>query len=351
MWKHLKQLIAPVVASLLVVGVANGAMYQWSKSASSNSTADSTINWSEGMSPSSVNDSARAMMARVAEWRDDISGSLSGSGTSTAYTVTTNQGLPSTPTTGQMIAFVPSATNGAGVTLAVDGGTAYAIRQDTSTAVAAGTMIAGSPYTVMFNGTYWLLRDFYVNATLSNYLIPVGAIIPYTGSSAPNSNFVLPAGQCISRTTYATYFALVSTTFGACDGTTTFAVPDLRGRVIAALDNLNGSAASRLTSTYFGSSGNTVGNTGGSESHTLTEAQLPSLTKTLSITDPGHTHTYTGPGGGGGSYNANSPSNSFTTLTSGTSTTGISGTVSFGSGNAHPNVQPTMVMTMILRIQ
>ena len=50
------------------------AFWKWSHTASSNATADSTINWAEGMAPSAVNNSARAMMARIAEWRDDISG-------------------------------------------------------------------------------------------------------------------------------------------------------------------------------------------------------------------------------------------------------------------------------------
>jgi len=50
-------------------------------------------NWAEGQSPSSVNDSARAMMARAAEWRDDVSGTIATGGTSTAYTATSNQGF------------------------------------------------------------------------------------------------------------------------------------------------------------------------------------------------------------------------------------------------------------------
>lgn len=354
MWKHIKGLIAPVIASLLVVGVANSAMYQWSKTASSDSTADPTINWSEGMSPSSVNDSARAMMARVAEWRDDISGSLTGAGTSTAYTLTTNQGIATpTPTTGQMLAFVPGTTNGSGVTLAVDGGTAYPIRSDTSTAVASGTLIAGTPYTMMFNGTYWLLRDFYVNATLSSYLVPVGALLPYTGSSAPNANFVLPYGQCISRTTYATYFAMVSTTFGVCDGTTTFGVPDLRGRVFAGIDNMGGSAASRLTSTYFGSSGNTLGNTGGAESTTLVEANLPPHVHAQTAQQPTFTYNSNGNVDTSGAttfaQTFQTSGGSTTLTTQGDATPGDTGNGN-GTSTAISRVAPTMVVNYILRI-
>lgn len=62
------------------------------------------------------------------------------------------------------------------------------------------------------------------------YLVPTGAVLPYGGTAAP-SNFLLCDGSPVSRSTYATLFAVVSTSFGAGNGTTTFNVPDMRGRV------------------------------------------------------------------------------------------------------------------------
>lgn len=67
-----------------------GNINLWSKTISSNATADPTIAWPEGMLPSAVNDSSRAMMAAVADNRDDTCGALTTGGTSTAYTITTN---------------------------------------------------------------------------------------------------------------------------------------------------------------------------------------------------------------------------------------------------------------------
>jgi hypothetical protein len=82
--------------------------YNWSRTAASNATADSTVNWAEGMPPSAVNDSARAMMASTAAYRDDVAGAITTGGTSTAYTVTSYQIFSSlTVLNGQCIAFVP----------------------------------------------------------------------------------------------------------------------------------------------------------------------------------------------------------------------------------------------------
>src|SRR6185312_8868999 len=66
-------------------------LYRWSQTAAADATADSTINWAEGQPPSSVNDSARAMMAATAKYRDDIAGAIVTGGTSTAYTVSSYQ--------------------------------------------------------------------------------------------------------------------------------------------------------------------------------------------------------------------------------------------------------------------
>jgi microcystin-dependent protein len=73
-----------------------------------------------------------------------------------------------------------------------------------------------------------------VNAELA---FPTGAMFPYAGSSAPSvaiggvAAWLLCDGSAVSRTTYAALFAVVSTTYGTGDGSTTFNLPDLRGRI------------------------------------------------------------------------------------------------------------------------
>lgn len=61
-------------------------------------------------------------------------------------------------------------------------------------------------------------------------IVPPGAVIPYAGSSAPDG-WLLCDGRTVSRTTYAALFAVIGTTYGAGNGSTTFALPDLRDRV------------------------------------------------------------------------------------------------------------------------
>ena len=130
------------------------AFWKWSRTASSNATADNTVNWAEGMAPSAVNDSARAMMARLAEWRDDVSGTITTGGTSTAYTLASNQGFDNfADLNGAMIAFVPHATNGATVTLNVDGLGAKPLRFGPNVELPSGVLIQGTPYVVTYNNS------------------------------------------------------------------------------------------------------------------------------------------------------------------------------------------------------
>lgn len=130
------------------------AFWSWSKTAATNASADSTINWAEGQSPSSVNDSARAMMARTAEYRDDQSGSLTLGGTSTVYTLTTNQVFDTLAHLDKAeLTVVPNVTSGAAPTLNVDGLGAKPIRFSTGVSVATGALIVGTPYRLTYFNT------------------------------------------------------------------------------------------------------------------------------------------------------------------------------------------------------
>ena len=149
-----------------------------------------------------------------------------------------------------------------------------------------------------------------------------GEIIDYGGATAP-SGWALCDGGALSRTTYSDLFNVIGTTFGGGDGSTTFNVPDLRGRVTAGLDG----TAGRLTNQSGGIDGNAVGNVGGAETHTLVVSELAS-----------HTHSYTRPKGGGGQPTG-----------TGTDNTGFNTqTGSTGADQPHNNVQPTIIVNKII---
>lgn len=161
---------------------------RWSKTAGLNSTADTQVNWQEGQAPSSINDSSRAEMSSVAKWRDDISGTLTTGGSSTAYTITTNQSFTADAAgmSGAMLCFIPHATSGLNPTLAVDGLTARAINQSTGVAVPTGALILGTPYVVTYVNatTEFILQGMLGAATFND---PVQILSTVAGAaSAPS---------------------------------------------------------------------------------------------------------------------------------------------------------------------
>ena len=319
--------------------------YLWSRVAANNSSADSAVNWAEGQAPSSVNDSARAMMASAAGFRDDIAGAIVTGGTSTAYTVGSYQVFNSLANmNGQMIAFTPHTTSGATVTLNVDGLGAKPLRSAPSTELLAGVLIQGTPYLAVYNNSdaAWYLHGLYGNP----YNVPILGGLDYWDTVAPNSSFIFPAGQAISRTTYATAFARWGTTYGVGDGSTTFNVPDKTGRVSA----MKEAVATRLTTAAVGIDGATMGAAGGG-SQTLVTGNLPPYTPAGTIGGTGTTalHIYNGvaatslgSSGIGFGWN-NSPA-------VGTLTYTFSGTAQGGTSTPVKIAQPTIICNYIIRI-
>lgn len=120
---------------------------------------------------------------------------------------------------------------------------------------------------------------------------PVGTLMPYLGTTAPSGDkWMIPHGQPVSRSTYAALYALIGTTFGDGDGVSTFNLPDLRGRVLMALDNLGGAQADVVNAPQA----RTLGGVLGAHRSALSANQIPShyhAAGTLQAASGGtHTH-------------------------------------------------------------
>lgn len=113
--------------------------------------------------------------------------------------------------------------------------------------------------------------DVTVGGTLSvSGATPIGALMPYVGSTAPDSFWLICDGAAVSRTTYATLFAIVGTTYGSGNGSTTFNLPNLKGRTVVGYDS---------GQTEF----NALGKTGGEKTVTLATTQIPAHSHPVTI--------------------------------------------------------------------
>jgi microcystin-dependent protein len=155
-------------------------------------------------------------------------------------------------------------------------------------------------------------------------ITPVGAVLPYAGASAP-SQFLLCDGSAISRTNYSALFTAIGTVYGAGNGTTTFNLPDLRGRI----------PVGKSTDTEF----DVLGETGGAKTHTLDATQMPV-----------HAHSFNS---GADTYGFARMSAQANQYLAGSGSTRIkedyTTIANAGGGLAHNNIQPYITLNYIIR--
>lgn len=164
--------------------------------------------------------------------------------------------------------------------------------------------------------------------------VPAGTIVAYAGATEP-SGWQFCYGQAINRTTYADLWTACSTTYGGGDGSTTFNVPDLRGRFVAGRDNMGGSTAGRITNAIAGFVATTLGAVGGSQAASWLIAHTHAAWRIIATT---LNQNYSGGSG-------DSPVNMLTDASFDTG--GTSG--SAGSGASGAIVPPTIVLNYIIK--
>jgi microcystin-dependent protein len=308
----------------------------WSPTDASNSTA-SPDGAPELMAPSGVNNTIRAVMGGTKRWYE-WSIPKTTAGTSTAYTLSYTV-APSALVDGMTHLVEFDQSNGASATLNVNSLGAKPLHYYSAgawRAVPASLFAANTVVHVAYNsgaGTYRILGR--PDRT--------GEITAFAGATAP-AGTLLCYGQAVSRTAYAGLFAALSTVHGTGDGSTTFNLPDLRGRTVFGDDDMGGAAASRLTTGSGGIDGATLGATGGTQTNTA----ATTVSGTTSGSLGGQTSApVSGVGnvqaGGGGVVSDDNHVHNLTT--SGSLTVSASGTSS-----AFAVIPPGIVLNYIIRV-
>jgi microcystin-dependent protein len=154
-------------------------------------------------------------------------------------------------------------------------------------------------------------------ATPPGIIPPAGTVVATAAINVP-TGWLECAGQAVSRSTYADLFAAIGTVYGSGNGTTTYNLPNLKGRIPVGRD---------VAQTEF----DAIGEIGGNKTHTLTVGQLPSHTHPQRIANV----ATDGAAGSRGAGSANG-------ITAG-ATDGV------GSGEAHNNLQPYIVLRYMIK--
>ncbi|WP_208436928.1 phage tail protein [Bartonella taylorii] len=230
------------------------SIYDWSLIASENAYADEIINWAEGQPPSSVNDSARAMMQRIKEYLLDSSGVID-----TQFTVDQERNRTSLRlitkssfeaySDGIVVRFRAQGQN-RGITNAslnqLLARPVYMVTSDGIVPLTGGEIQSGGLYELVYtrdiagkNADGWFLT----NPTQSP--LPSGFIGTFAMEKMPEG-WLLCDGTAYSRKIYANLFAALGETWGRGNGYTTFNVPDLRGMFLRGLDSGQGVDKGRL---------------------------------------------------------------------------------------------------------
>ena len=313
------------------------AANNWNETDGSN-TGAAPDGAAEGMAPSGLNDVLRAHQGAVKRWYNWTIPKVTG-GTGTAYTL--SYSVPPGALVDGMTHLVQfHAANGNAPTLNVNSLGAIPLQYYSAGAWRA---VPASLFDVdtISRATYNLAAGAY---RLLDIRGTTGEVKPFAGATAP-AGYLLCAGQTVSRTAYAGLFAVLGTTYGAGDGSTTFSLPDLRDRVVAGHDSMGGSSAGRLDGTV---PRGTLGGSFGGQYNTATASVSGTAAGGITVTSismDGPSSTF---GTAGNTDVCASGTHTHANVVStGNATLAVSAS---GTSGAFSIVQPTYILNQIIRI-
>lgn len=270
--------------------------YDWSETAAINGAADETINFAEFQNPDTVNDSARAMMARLAAWRKDNAPTRSSTGSSNAYAVTSQAGGSTSYADGELVSFIADRANTGACTLNVNSRGAVAFRPAVGVAFSANEIQANQPIIAFYRSSSneWLAvgSGYHVTAmtagaltqSIAARLIKIGQPVLSLAPS-PNTGYIrlTEATQTLNKSDWpelSSYLSGISYPWGSTS--TTFSLPPAAGYVLR---------FAATSSTIDTSGARTAGSTQDDQTLAHTHTFTGSGTTT---TDGAHTHTVSG---------------------------------------------------------
>ncbi|MEM8971087.1 MAG: tail fiber protein [Pseudomonadota bacterium] len=271
------------------------SIHAWSKVADDNGNIDPAVNFAEFQTPSSVNNSARAVMARVKEWLLDIGKAHVSTGEQDTYEVS----MDSTPLAlvdGISVLVRPHQDNGGASTLKVNELAAKPLRAKAGVELREGEILQDVPFMAVYDlagdqfiihGSGVYARSLFpdlINGFVLNNIFPVGAVVPYAGETVP-TGWLECDGSSLAVDDFLELHAKIGFAYGGSD--TNFNLPDYRGEFLRGFDNGAGNDpdAANRTDRGDGTAGDAVG--------TKQDDELRSHEHTgTSDTAGNHTHGY-----------------------------------------------------------
>lgn len=304
--------------------------YDWSTTASENANADSSINFAEFQTPASVNDSMRAVLARVAGWRNDLAPTRASTGSSNAYAVTSDAGGDTTYRDGEIVCFLVDQANTGASTLNVNARGAKPFRPVSGVEFTANELQADQPVIAFYyRATEEFLAvntGYHVTAmtagalsqSVAARLIKIGTPVLSIAPTAPAGYIRLTeATQTLNKSAWpelVTWLAGLSTPYPWGSTSTTFNLPPAAGYFLrfagtSSTIDPDGARTAGSTQTDLVKAHTHTGTTASDGAHTHTVPRVPTgdttaggsggtfatrATATTATSSEGaHTHTFT----------------------------------------------------------